>query len=173
MPYNGEFHFTALRTLGTFRTISASRRFPRSRFQPGIAAMYARTGASPSAFAICGLPPERRTTFPPLRTLIGLAFAPAFGGGLDLVADLRGLLARDVPLAFGFALLIRLPFLRRRAILGNRGLHERLERARIDRLPFADVDRPSGVALQAGIEEARWVGEPDPLGERELHDLRV
>jgi hypothetical protein len=33
----------------------------------------------------------------------GLAFAPAFGGDLDLVADLRGLLARDVPLAFGFA----------------------------------------------------------------------
>jgi len=30
-----------------------------------------------------------------------LAFAPAFGGDLDLVADLRGLLARDVPLAFG------------------------------------------------------------------------
>lgn len=28
-----------------------------------------------------------------------LAFAPAFGG--DLVVDLRGLLARDVPLAFG------------------------------------------------------------------------
>jgi hypothetical protein len=26
------------------------------------------------------------------------------GGHLDLVADLRGLLARDVPLAFGFAL---------------------------------------------------------------------
>src|SRR5688500_16412237 len=63
MPYNGEFHFTALRTLGTFRTMSASRRFPRSRFQPGMAAMYACTGASPSAFAICGLPPARRVTF--------------------------------------------------------------------------------------------------------------
>src|SRR5207302_4442628 len=35
----------------------------------------------------------------------GLAIAPAFGGDLDLVADLRGLLARDVPLALGFALL--------------------------------------------------------------------
>src|SRR5258708_12389488 len=33
----------------------------------------------------------------------GLAFAPAFGGDLDLAADLRGLLARDVPLALGFA----------------------------------------------------------------------
>src|ERR671919_3073735 len=115
MPYMGEFHFTALRTLGTFRTMSASRRFPRSRFQPGIPAMYVCTGASPSAFAMRGLLPERTTaTFSPFRTLIGLAslapglaFAPAFGGELDLVADLRGLLARDVPLAFGFALPVR------------------------------------------------------------------
>ena len=59
-----------------------------------------------------GLPPERRTgTFSPSRTLIGLAslapglaFAPAFCGDVDLVADLRGLPAGDVPLAFGFAL---------------------------------------------------------------------
>src|SRR5258708_28418301 len=87
MPYNGEFHFTALRTLGTFRTMSASRRFPRSRFQPGIPAMYACTGTSPSAFAMRGLPPERTTaTLSAFRTLIGLAslapglsFAPAFG----------------------------------------------------------------------------------------------
>src|SRR5712692_3644729 len=66
-----------------------------------------------------------------------------------------------------------LPFLRRRAILGHRGLHERLERARVDLLPFVDVDRPSRVAFQAGIEEARWVWDPGPPGERELHDLRV
>src|ERR1700736_805787 len=85
MPYNGEFHFTALRTLGTFRTMSASRRFPRSRFQPGIPAMYACTGASPSAFAICGLPPER--SFTGLASLApGLAFAPAFRGDLDFGA---------------------------------------------------------------------------------------
>ncbi len=32
---------------------------------------------------------------------------PVMGGDLDLVADLRGLLARDVPLAFGFALPVR------------------------------------------------------------------
>src|SRR6185436_18872951 len=50
--------------------MSLSRRFPRSRFQPGIAAMYACTGASPSAFAICGLPPER--------SLTGLALGFAF-----------------------------------------------------------------------------------------------
>src|SRR3990172_4566135 len=110
MPYMGEFHFTALRTLGAFRTMSASRRFPRARFQPGIAAMYACTGASPSALAICGLPPERRTTFSPFRTLIGLAslapglaFAPAFAGRVAFVVGLRGWLARDAPWAFGFA----------------------------------------------------------------------
>src|SRR2546425_12982518 len=80
--------------------MSASRRFPRSRFQPGISAMYACTGASPSAFGICGLPPER--SFTGLASLApGLAFAPAFGGDLDLVADLPGLLARDVRLGFG------------------------------------------------------------------------
>src|SRR5437660_11605288 len=55
-----------------------------------------------------------------------------------------------------------LPFLRRRAILGHRGLHERLERARVDLLPFVDVDRPSRVAFQAGIEKARWVWDPGP-----------
>src|SRR5437868_5176876 len=42
--------------------MTASRRFPMSRFQPGIAAMYACTGASPSAFAICGFPPARSAT---------------------------------------------------------------------------------------------------------------
>src|SRR5205823_12278545 len=112
MPYNGEFHFTALRTLGTFRTMSASSRRPTSRFQTGIAAMYACTGASPSAFAICGLPPAR--SFTGLASLApGLDLVPAFGGDLDLVADLRGLVARDVPLALSFAMLsvIIRPFL--------------------------------------------------------------
>src|SRR3954470_5982516 len=43
--------------------MSASRRRPTPRFQPGIAAMYACTGASPSALAICGLPPLRSRGF--------------------------------------------------------------------------------------------------------------
>src|ERR1700724_1008190 len=38
-PYSGEFHLTALRTPWTVRTMSASRRRPNSRFQPGMAAM--------------------------------------------------------------------------------------------------------------------------------------
>src|SRR6185437_1557984 len=66
-----------------------------------------------------------------------------------------------------------LRLLRRRAVPGHRGFHERLERARVDLLPFVDVDRPSRVAFQAGIEEARWVLDPRPPGERELHNLRV
>src|SRR3989442_11750252 len=77
--------------------MSASRRFPMSRFQPGIAAMYACTGASPSAFAMRGLPPERTTaTFSPFRTFIGLAslapgstFAPAFAGTTPRAAPLH------------------------------------------------------------------------------------
>ena len=52
---------TAFFTCGTTFTTSASSRAPTWRFQPGIAAMYACTGASPSALAICGLPPDRRT----------------------------------------------------------------------------------------------------------------
>ncbi|HET9158593.1 MAG TPA: hypothetical protein VFN91_18100 [Myxococcaceae bacterium] len=40
--------------------MSASSRRPTSRFHSGMAARYACTGAFPSAFAICGLPPERR-----------------------------------------------------------------------------------------------------------------
>src|SRR6266513_2750361 len=102
--------------------MSASMRFPRSRFQPGIPAMYACTGASPSAFAICGLPPAR--SFTGLASLApGLAFAPAFAGPLAFVpafavfvvlaAGLRAPLARDARLAFGFAILsvIIRPFL--------------------------------------------------------------
>src|SRR5688500_12469313 len=46
------------------RTMSSSRRWPTSRFQPGIARMYCCTGASPSAFAICGLPPARSFGLP-------------------------------------------------------------------------------------------------------------
>src|SRR5207244_13365739 len=80
--------------------MSVSRRRPMSCFQPGIAAMYVCTGASPSAFAICGLPPER--SFTGLASLApGLAFAPAFGGGLDFVVDLRGCPARSEEFGFG------------------------------------------------------------------------
>src|SRR5258706_16158078 len=46
---------------------------------------------------------RREAAFPVARfaSAPGLDFAPAFGEDLDLVADLCGLLARDVPLAFG------------------------------------------------------------------------
>ena len=50
--WKGEFHLTAFRTLGTLRTMSASRRRPLPHFQPGMAAMQACTGESPAAFAV-------------------------------------------------------------------------------------------------------------------------
>jgi len=113
---------TALLTPGMARVMSASRRRPTSCFQPGMAAMKACTGASPYPFAICGLPPERRTTFSPFRDFTGwvsfatgLAFAPAFAGSLAFVpapavcvalaAGLRAPLARDARWALDFALL--------------------------------------------------------------------
>jgi len=43
--------------------ITSSSRRTTSRFHPGMAAMYARTGASPSPLAICGLSPERSLGF--------------------------------------------------------------------------------------------------------------
>src|SRR5438093_3277349 len=60
---------------------------------------------------------RREAAFPVARfaSAPGLAFAPAFGGHLDLVADLRGLLARDVPLSrlrpllFGFSATVHSP----------------------------------------------------------------
>jgi hypothetical protein len=51
-----------------------------ARFHPGIAAMYAWTGASPSAFAICGLPPERRT---------GTFFVRVFGVFMNVIIVAR------------------------------------------------------------------------------------
>src|SRR5687768_14149670 len=51
----------------------ASRRLPTSRFQPGIAAMYALTGASPSALAICGFPPLSKAGLPALALALGFA----------------------------------------------------------------------------------------------------
>src|SRR5690606_20956815 len=91
----------ALRTPGTARSMSASSHSPMSRFQPGSAVRYARTGAAPSPLAICGLPPERRTGFffPAAGFFFELAFAfelaanlaffaPAFAAVFDLAAGL-------------------------------------------------------------------------------------
>src|SRR5262245_60402372 len=104
--------------------MSASRRDPRSRFQPCNAAMYACTGASPSAFAICGLPPDRSFILAGLASVaLGMAFTPDFAGRLAFVpafsvfvalyAVLRAPLARDARLAFECAMLsvIIRPFL--------------------------------------------------------------
>lgn len=47
----------------------------------------------------------------------------------------------------------RLLLLRRRAVQSDRGLHERFEHVLVDLFPFTDIDRPAGVAFQAGVEE--------------------
>ena len=78
--------FDRFRTPGTVRVMSASRRRPTSRFQPGMAAMYAWTGASPSAFAICGLPPERSFGFATFTDALGFFLAIVFTGGLSSTA---------------------------------------------------------------------------------------
>src|SRR6266849_3210923 len=59
----GRVPLDGLAHVGEGSTMSASRRRPTSRFQPGMAAMQARTGASPSALAIWGLAPARRAGF--------------------------------------------------------------------------------------------------------------
>jgi len=68
--------------------------------------MYARTGASPSPFAICGLPPESSTTFEPVVPVEPVEpfepfepFEPALiAVGFDVIAvdfDLVGLVVLD------------------------------------------------------------------------------
>ena len=62
IPYNGEFHFTAFDTFEISRVMRESNQTPTPCFHSGIAEIYSCTGASPSAFAICGLPPESKGT---------------------------------------------------------------------------------------------------------------
>ncbi len=51
----------------------------------------------------------------------------------------------------------------------HRSLHERLERARVDRLAFVDVDRQARAASQAGVEEPGGILQCRAVGEGELH----
>src|SRR5947207_2663699 len=53
---------------------------------------------------------------------------------------------------------------------GDRGTDERLERARVDRLSFMDVDCAPCVPLEARVEELARVLQRSPFGERELYD---
>jgi hypothetical protein len=73
-----------------------ARRFPMARFQPGIAAMYACAGASPSAFAMRGLPPEEDGDLSAFSHRDRPGLRACLRRGLGLVADLCRLLARDV-----------------------------------------------------------------------------
>src|SRR5689334_1412685 len=117
-----------------------------SRRQPGIAAMYARTGAAPSAFAICGLPPESRTT----RAFFAAGLPPGF-----LVA---GVFADRFATFFATLGLV----------LEHGGPDERLERGLVELVVLADVDRPPDLALEARSEQALRVGQRSALRERQL-----
>src|SRR5688572_9737909 len=138
--------------------MTASSHLPSALFHPGIAAIYAWTGASPSALAICGLPPES--------SLTGEDFFAAFDDALVFRTALRGLrvtrspfdlaLALALALVFAFAMPRRLAFLRRR-ITRHGGLDQCLEGCRIHRFTFVQVDGPAHVALESRIEETRRV----------------
>src|SRR5262249_46440763 len=53
------------------------------------------------------------------------------------------------------------------------GPNESLQCLHVDLLAFVEVDGTPGVALEARIEEARWVLECGPLGKRHLHNILV
>src|SRR5947207_2222931 len=60
---------------------------------------------SPSVWIRSSMRREASSPVPRFASAPGLAFAPAFAVDRDVAAGLRGLLAGDVILAFGFALL--------------------------------------------------------------------
>src|SRR5678816_2700765 len=124
--------------------MSASSRRPTSRFQP---AMSARTGASPSPFAIWGLPPES-----------SFGFAGAF---FDFV----------------FAMVLRFAAIESTAdpahVQHDGSTHEVFQRVFVDLLALVDIDRAAHVAVEARVEQARRIFERGALRERELHLVLV
>src|SRR6185436_7184516 len=62
---------------------------------------------------------------------------------------------------------------RPRPVQRRRGADQRLEGLLIDLLPLMEIDRPPGVAFEAGVEESCRVLERRALEERQLHDLLV
>src|SRR3954468_16927796 len=53
------------------------------------------------------------------------------------------------------------------------GADEVLQRVLVDLLALVEVDGPPGVAVEAGVEEARRILQRRPLGEGHLHDVLV
>src|SRR5262249_22073318 len=58
-------------------------------------------------------------------------------------------------------------------VQGHGGAHERLQRLLVDLVALVQVDRPPGVPLEAGVEEARRILQRRPFGEGHLHDVLV
>src|SRR5262245_32709842 len=120
--------------------MSESRRRPSALFQPGIAAMYACTGASPWPLAICGLPPLRSLGAGCLRGLAPALGLAADGCALRLAAAGCALRFGVVAVALRFVALrfvvfgIRLLLFLDRCVERSRRLHQRLERVRVELL---------------------------------------
>src|SRR5262249_27898346 len=60
-----------------------------------------------------------------------------------------------------------------RRVQGHGGANQRLECLFIYRAVLMDIDGTPGVAFEAGVEEATWVGERGALGECEFHLVLV
>src|SRR3982074_1347249 len=152
-PYSGEFHLTALRTSGTVRTMSASRRRPTSRFQPGMARCRPARGrrrrpSRSGGFAACEEGRLRGHQGSLLLVAVDRLPLPAapfeFGrGGLPLLGRFR--LARTVE--------------------GDRLANERRERGLVNFFSFVDVDRAAYVSVETRVEETGRILQSGPLAE--------
>ena len=56
---------------------------------------------------------------------------------------------------------------------GDGGANERLQGFLVNLVAFAKVDRAPDIAVQTGIEKARWVFQRRAFGEGHLHDALV
>ena len=139
-------------------------------FQPGMARMYAWTGALPSAFAICGLPPARSLTgfeagfFAPGDFFAVFAFAGAFFFGFVAVVEdfcvrvlaeffFAGAMIDRTSRPTGRRTRLRHSLLLRAGVEGDGGADQVLERALVDLVLLADVDGAAGVAFEARVEQ--------------------
>src|SRR5271163_1293775 len=78
-----------------------------------------------------------------------------------------------IPCESAGLLLLGCPLSARCGVGRHRGADQFLEGCFVDRLPFAQVDRPPRVPFQAGIEELLRVFDRGAASEGELHDLLV
>ena len=110
-------------------------------------------GASPSPFAICGLPPARRTGFlPSPADPLGLALLGVRRDGGGDFLEGRDATASELG-----------------GVQGCGGSDEGLEGLLIDLVSLIEVNGAPHVAFEAGVEETSWILQRGALGEGELH----